>query len=150
MSRARYVGAWHENKEHGLGTCTWGEGNRSFGDFDSGEFTGHGLRTQDRISYVGRLASNVESGSGVTVWPVRKIFVQPVDDRQVAMKYPAGSMYVGDWDGALWHGQGSRTWPDGSKYVGAFVAGKRHGWGVQMDASGHVFAAKWQNDKAVR
>ncbi|MCW8126604.1 C13 family peptidase [Microbulbifer halophilus] len=42
---------------------------------------------------------------------------------------PDGSVYSGELEDGLFHGEGTLTWPDGSEYRGQFRQGRISGWG---------------------
>jgi hypothetical protein len=170
---ARYVGTWFEDKKDGMGAQFWGDGNSYVGGFSAGEFSGHGAKIENGITYVGDIVDGMELGQGAKVWPDGRKYAGDLFDGvmmgQGAMTYPDGGKYAGDWEGGLRHGQGSMmyangavyvgfwkddqlngygkmTLPDGTEYEGQWANGLRHGVGLARLANGDVHVGKWQYD----
>jgi len=53
-----------------------------------------------------------------------------------------GARYVGEWQGAHFHGKGSLTMPDGSKYDGQFHSGRAHGNGRFQGVNGDSYVVQ--------
>lgn len=59
-----------------------------------------------------------------------------------------GTLYVGSWEGSLYHGSGKLTYPNGDYYEGIFAKGSPHGHGkfVQITPP-QVYEGGWKSGK---
>eukprot|EP00434_Breviolum_minutum_P005485 symbB.v1.2.004836.t1/scaffold279.1/size242841/21 len=58
-----------------------------------------------------------------------------------------GSVYAGEWVGAVRHGRGVLTRPDGSSYSGQFEHGVVHGYATFTLPTGAKYEGQWKNGK---
>ncbi|BBM01164.1 C13 family peptidase [Microbulbifer sp. GL-2] len=58
---------------------------------------------------------------------------------------PDGSVYKGDLQNGLFHGQGQLQWPDGNQYHGEFRSGRMSGLGVLTDTEGCIYEGGFLN-----
>jgi len=59
------------------------------------------------------------------------------------MRFPDGSLYVGEMDRGLFHGYGEYTCSTGDVYKGHFVEGKKHGAGKMFYRDGATFQGQF-------
>jgi hypothetical protein len=120
----RYVGNFRENYPDGRGTRFLKNGGEETGDWRQGEFLGQSLIESGRI---GCIQGNCDDGSGTYI-------------------YKEGSAkYVGDFLGALPHGQGACTYANGDHYQGEWKNGAFDGRGVLTLREGTVVDGFWRN-----
>ena len=60
---------------------------------------------------------------------------------------PDGRKYEGEWKDGEYHGRGTMTLPDGEKYEGEWKDGKRNGRGTETWPDGEKYEGEFQNDK---
>ena len=66
---------------------------------------------------------------------------------QGRMDYVDHTVYEGEWEDGLWHGDGTlSTVSDCNAYDGEWVKGKRDGLGRQLDSAGNEYAGDWMDD----
>lgn len=58
-----------------------------------------------------------------------------------------GSVYAGEWVGAVRHGRGVLTRPDGSSYSGQFEYGVVHGYATWILPTGAKYEGQWKHGK---
>lgn len=58
-----------------------------------------------------------------------------------------GAVYVGEFRGGKYNGQGSATWPNGDRYVGEFLNDKFHGQGVYTAEKNFVYVGEFREGK---
>ena len=65
---------------------------------------------------------------------------------QGRMDYGDETIYDGEWQDGLWHGDGMlSTGSDGETYQGEWIKGKRDGLGQQSDSTGNEYAGAWKD-----
>jgi len=69
------------------------------------------------------------------------------DDCYGSHEMDNGSIYVGEWQNDLQHGQGSTTFPDGSKYVGEYKNGQKNGQGTFTWIEDGEYVGEFKDDK---
>ena len=63
------------------------------------------------------------------------------------MDYADHTVYKGEWEDGLWHGDGKlRTGSGGEMYEGQWIQGKRDGLGEQLDSEGNQYVGDWMDD----
>lgn len=58
-----------------------------------------------------------------------------------------GSEYVGEWQGNVMHGNGTRRFKNGDVYIGTYASGKRAGEGRFYFANGDMYYGNWEADQ---
>ena len=62
-------------------------------------------------------------------------------------KRSKGSEYVGEWQGNVMHGNGTRRFKNGDVYIGTYASGKRAGEGRFYFANGDMYYGNWEADQ---
>ena len=128
-----YQGAFQDNKYHGQGTLSYGDGRVFTGTFDKGSIARGTMSYTDGSSYQGAFKDHKRH-----------------DDHGLYLYPDGGSQYKGSFVNDAMQGHGSMVWKSGTKYVGEFQNSVRHGLGREFDASGNVlFEGLWKNGRPV-
>ena len=112
-----------------IGTYTWADGGKYFGEFKDGNFNGQGTGTfASGEKYVGEFKDGRRTGQGTSTWA-------------------SGHKYVGEFKDGRRTGQGTSTWASGDKYVGGHKNDTRTGQGTYTSANGTKTEGIWNNDE---
>jgi hypothetical protein len=153
----KYFGEWKDDLRSGVGTYTWADGKRKYvGEWKDDKFNGHGnINLHDGNNYVGGWKDDKKHGQGTFTWGNGSKYIGEWknDLRNGQGTYTAnlGDKYVGEFKDAKFHGQGTYTWADGKrKYVGEWKSDKFHGQGTFTNTDGTKDEGKWNNNELVK
>ena len=131
-----YDGYFENDKFHGKGMLQTpgyqigksGSGNKYVGDFQNGEFNGHGTLTgADGDEYVGDFENGAPNGFG-------------------KLKYPNGDTYEGHFSNGFFHGEGKYEL-GGYKHSGTYKNGEKNGQGTLTCPNGDVYEGSYEDDR---
>lgn len=87
-----------------------------------------------------------EDGNGhVRVNPLPDPMSDPLPGQPVSCS--DGSVYVGQWKGSRFNGEGKLRIPDGTTYEGQFLDGRKHGVAKYCYANGAVYEGEYFEDR---
>ena len=119
---------------NGIGTVTYGNGSKYFGEVKDGKRHGIGAMGYDNGHYDGEWANDEKNGKGKYSWTSGR---------------NSGDTYDGEWANDAWSGQGIYSYGNseyaGDTYEGGSVGGVRSGYGVYTSAMGWVYEGEYQN-----
>lgn len=136
---------------HGEGISTWPNGDMQYeGQFENGEFHGHGIFKKNGYCYQGDFHEGNRHGTGVATFPngssYSGVYVNNKRHGRGVFTYANGDEYSGGWKGNKKHGLGTYAWSSGRRYVGIWKEDLNHGVGIETNASGNVVHAGWLRD----
>jgi len=117
---------WINDKQTGVGSKVWIEGDRYVGNWDNNRRYGYGVYTWPSGSMYDGYWKTVMHGYGCYVW------------------YD-GRVYEGEWNNGCMQGRGVFKFPDGCLYDGEWRNQKRHGHGVMYWHDSH-WEGSWLDD----
>ena len=130
----KYVGEWKDEKQNGQGTYTWANGDKYVGEYKGGKRHGQGTYTfPDGEKYVGEYKGGKRHGHGTYT-------------------YASGNKYIGEWKEDLENGQGTYYYLADDKYkgdifIGEYRDGKKHGQGTYTFPDGSKGEGEWKDGK---
>ena len=149
-----------------IGTHTLPDGSKYVGEFQFGQFFGHGTYTfPDESEYVGEFSSNTFNGQGTLIkadgsilkglWE-DGVFQRPQGcsgnydpatwtDCVGVITLAGGKRYEGEFRDGQPNGQGAYSIAGGEKYVGTFKDGTFNGQGTLTRADGSTLKGLWEN-----
>ncbi|CAG9329427.1 unnamed protein product [Blepharisma stoltei] len=93
---------------------------------------------QERFEYVEKL---IESNKPRAALETHDRFGNAKEYQQ--LKYPDGTIYIGEFNGLLREGKGKVTWPDGDVYEGEWKNDKQFGWGKNIWKDGSKYIGSY-------
>ena len=156
-----YEGYWQADNQNGQGTYTYADGKSWTGEFkDDKMWTGEGFLyyftdgKPNGKTFEGTLVEGKYQGYGVFHYANGSVYEGQWDKglRHGQGKYTYGDdgehkrTYVGQWTEDRMEGKGIFTYKDGSTYEGDFVDWKFEGHGVRKYADGSVYDGQWHAD----
>ncbi len=114
-SGQRYVGDWHNNMRHGVGTHFY----------------------SSRVKYVGKWENDMRHGEGVLYFADGKPLKGIWKNNRFVGKMPF------DCRGNTINGYGIKIKYDGSTYEGFWIKGQKNGYGISHEKDGSVYEGNW-------
>lgn len=127
-----YTGGTKNGQPHGIGTCSYKNGDVYEGEWKEGKKERTGKYTwKNGDIYEGEWKEGKREGTGKYTWK-------------------DGDIYEGEWKNDKKNGLGKFTWKDGDIYEGEYKEGKRDGTGKCTWEEGgkiYIYDGEWKNDK---
>ncbi|KAH0484444.1 MAG: uncharacterized protein KVP18_004597 [Porospora cf. gigantea A] len=172
----KYIGEWHNGKQHGMGKMIYPDGGYFLGQFEKGYPHGVGefKNGADEAMYKGAFVEGKAHGYGVYHFPDgSKSYGYFENDKRHGRGWeilPDGQEYIGQFtnnakegNGILkaqndeqyvgefklndLSGKGVYTWPNGNRYDGEWELSQQHGQATFTWADGRVYKGEYKNGK---